>query len=826
MEFRDKHTYTILSADQVHGTSNGGKAAGLNYLSSRGFNVPDYYVLDDELLSAISTDGSLLERVIAEWVNEQHIASDSRWAVRSSAEVEDGAVKSFAGLFRTELNVAANQLHAAILNVYDGFVSADKSYTGESEFRFNIILQQMISPEYSGVAFSLHPITGNEAVVFANMIPGIGTTLVSGDETALTIEMRNGLIQFGDELPEFHGITFERGSEPQITRSLEAMKRDIRAVLPELERGVRKLQREKKQHVDVEFAIAQEKIWWLQVRPVTAITGPVRIWDNSNIGENYPGITMPLTISLAKLAYGNSYGAMGSFLGAGKKFADRNRELLFNMVGGINGALYYHVTAWQQLLYQAPFGKRTSKLITRMWGANEASFEPPKYTPSVISYLRLTWNFLWSFVLFGYHRKKYLRTYPTIVTDYTKGQLRGKSHAELVDIYHAADRKFAANWAVPMLNGFYTLIVFSLLKKSVSNSRLAEKYPNFVNDVLFSSNEVISVSIVRELQTLLQSLRSDAKVLELFSTKEVADISSLLPSTSLSVNSQIRAYIEKYGERGEEGELRMEAVNYKEDPLRFISMLKSNLGSDVPVSRPTTHFDYKQALNEAYGWRFVRKLWLRLLINITVKRVTDRENFRFMRTRFFSMIRCIFREMDHVLLANGSIASSGDSLFLEADEILQTERASEYRDIIAKRKSEYQTYSTEEHYQRYEQRGNVFVPAVPIEVNASAMKGAGCCSGIVTGEVRIIDASMIHDASLTGKILVARNFEPGWIGLFGKAKGLVAERGSLLSHTAILCRELGIPSIVGAAGVTKKLNDGDIVRMNGATGEIVKQEND
>ena len=62
--------------------------------------------------------------------------------------------------------------------------------------------------------------------------------------------------------------------------------------------------------------------------------------------------------------------------------------------------------------------------------------------------------------------------------------------------------------------------------------------------------------------------------------------------------------------------------------------------------------------------------------------------------------------------------------------------------------------------------------------------------------------------------------DPGWVFLLTLSKGIIVEKGSLLSHTAIISRELKIPSIVGIKGVTERLKTGDIIYMNGSTGEI------
>ena len=56
--------------------------------------------------------------------------------------------------------------------------------------------------------------------------------------------------------------------------------------------------------------------------------------------------------------------------------------------------------------------------------------------------------------------------------------------------------------------------------------------------------------------------------------------------------------------------------------------------------------------------------------------------------------------------------------------------------------------------------------------------------------------------------------------LFPGAAGLLVERGSLLSHSAIVSRELGIPSVVGVAGLTEWLRTGDMVELDGRSGTV------
>jgi len=73
-----------------------------------------------------------------------------------------------------------------------------------------------------------------------------------------------------------------------------------------------------------------------------------------------------------------------------------------------------------------------------------------------------------------------------------------------------------------------------------------------------------------------------------------------------------------------------------------------------------------------------------------------------------------------------------------------------------------------------------------------------------------------------GDIIVAEHTDPSWVMILPLAGGLVVERGSLLSHAAIVARELGIPGVVAATGALQWLRDGEIVEVDGGAGTVRK----
>ena len=97
----------------------------------------------------------------------------------------------------------------------------------------------------------------------------------------------------------------------------------------------------------------------------------------------------------------------------------------------------------------------------------------------------------------------------------------------------------------------------------------------------------------------------------------------------------------------------------------------------------------------------------------------------------------------------------------------------------------------------------------------------GCCAGTIRARARVIRDPR-NETLERGEVLVARHTDPGWIALFANAAAIVVERGSLLSHSAIVARELGIPCVVGLKGAMDWLQTGDHIEVDGAAGTVRK----
>ena len=112
------------------------------------------------------------------------------------------------------------------------------------------------------------------------------------------------------------------------------------------------------------------------------------------------------------------------------------------------------------------------------------------------------------------------------------------------------------------------------------------------------------------------------------------------------------------------------------------------------------------------------------------------------------------------------------------------------------------------------------VPEGVHEGDPTELVGVGACGGQITAPAAILNDISECRLLSEGDVLVTRQTDPGWGPVFFLIKGLVMERGGMLSHGAILAREYGIPTVVGVADATRKVSQGQKLNVNGDRGVV------
>ena len=307
-----------------------------------------------------------------------------------------------------------------------------------------------------------------------------------------------------------------------------------------------------------------------------------------------------------------------------------------------------------------------------------------------------------------------------------------------------------------------------------------------------------------ELRELLQLTESEL-------TDRLAEADSYLTQS-------LAEFINLYGDRAPE-ELKLETKTFRSHPYALLNYL---LQENRPQLKPATDQSPSKQRRISFIGRWLKK---RAMIGISY-----RESSRLNRTRIYGMVRQIFRGIGQDLVNQDIIDQIDDIFFLTKEEIFSHQETQEFRQLIASRKIK-MLEDQEIILPRRLIFNQTIVEKRPGQTNhlhqrnSDELRGIGCSKGVVEGEVLIVES--IQDLpNLQNKILVTKMTDPGWIYALMQAKGVIAEQGSLLSHTAIISRELGIPSIVNVPHVTKFLQTGERIEMDGTTGIIRRLNHD
>jgi len=108
----------------------------------------------------------------------------------------------------------------------------------------------------------------------------------------------------------------------------------------------------------------------------------------------------------------------------------------------------------------------------------------------------------------------------------------------------------------------------------------------------------------------------------------------------------------------------------------------------------------------------------------------------------------------------------------------------------------------------------------PVESDGALLHGIGASAGVRRGPARVVLSSDDFGRVQPGDVLVCPSANPSWVPLFGIITGLVTDTGGALSHAAVVAREFGVPAVVGTHTATQRLRDGQVVELNGTTGEV------
>ncbi|MBC7658343.1 MAG: phosphoenolpyruvate synthase [Chitinophagaceae bacterium] len=789
------------------------------------------------------------------------IAKGGLISVRSSATDEDGAGHSFAGQLSSFLYVesATDALRCLKLCWASGYSDRCLFYRKENNLALSgitvaVVFQLMIDPEQSGVLFTCDPLKNDLAHYLISAVYGVGEGLVSGALDADTFWIsretgelvRSEIVEKREAFRRSGSGLCDKVALPETLWNVPSLQAEH---LKSLHDVGQKLQTYYGTPQDVEWAVWKGKTYILQTRPVTTLernlTGFPNLWDNSNIVESYGGLTSPLSFTFALVNYKKVYVQFCDILGLSADVVKDMEPYLGNMLGCINGRVYYNLYNWYKLVGVLPGFSKNRQFMETMMGVGE------ELSPEIVERIRPhpSWD-TWkgkvrkvrtglSFLYFHFAIQGIVDTFLTdFKRDYDrfrKFDFSRMASDELFEHYLYMDINMLGKWKAPIINDFLCMVHFGILK-GLTGKWLTSLGTSIQNDLLAGEGNLESAEPTKELIRMAGDVAKNTKLKTLLETAPVETmLESLNQSEHQSFYKRVCAYIDRFGFRCM-SEMKLEEIDLLTDPSFLFVCLKNYLRSGTTDLAAYEEREHAMRANAETAVRRelsgIKKIVYFWSLKHARKAVKNRENTRFSRTRAYGIARTLFRAMGADLASKGIIDTQEDIWYLTMPEVWGVHQGTlpsySLKKFIAIRKVDYARFEAEDPKVRFQTRGGVYWKndflAVPetadIEEGADYhLKGLPCCPGIIEGIVKVV-SSPKDDLSLNGEILVTARTDPGWVPLYPSISGLLVERGSLLSHSAIVAREMGLPTIVGIKGLTNTLRSGMRIRLDGGKGTI------
>jgi pyruvate,water dikinase len=745
-------------------------------------------------------------------------------SIRSSATREDLEKQSFAGQYRSFLQVVGKDdiirnIEACWKSVGSETVRSylqaqPPSSANEDTPLMAVVIQKMVAARVAGIAFGRNPMkpTRNEVVIEA--VEGLGENLVSGHRTPYrAVVDENGEVEVippdsENRLPDntdrmLHQHSFWR----EIARRVKAF---------ESHNGRKPL--------DIEWAVDdRKKFWLLQSRIITTLDEsasriPPGLWTRKIANDLWADRLTPfLAHHMLKNAPRFDLSRTLTILGL---------PVIRPTLTVIHGYLYLNGDSIKKGISYIPPGLRLPQLGSLLPASIDLGRAP---APSILTLFAVIIRSLLLPVLEPgvnpliclWRAKHDLKSIERqIVLDSTMSSESSRMTMNKIQAVLATLTRLQVKNQWPYFHATFFTWIFRWLAVDRLNLSHAE-FLRFLGEG--ASN--ISIEIEQKCRKMANEMARDPDMVDLFKQRPSDRLAEELPP---SIRADLNDFLSRYGCRSRHRTLFIK--RWSESPQEVIGILQSlvqnqvglhELSRDQPkiagsdsngtanpgaVSSPDGDLPSKDGAVSIIG-----RLCLRLMTRMTRRFLDLREELRFALDRILFLMR-------QTLLTLGDQTGLGERImFLNEDELADLVQG-RLPDRQARRRAN----------SRYEEFVRPFEGATfyhdgmaedEFQSGGAVITGIGTSPGRASGRARIVVDPTRADIK-KGDILITKNTDPGWTPILSIVGGMVMEEGGLLNHCSIVARELGVPSIVGVRGATRRIPDNSKITIDGGMGAI------
>ena len=784
----------------------GSKAKLLSMLKSRGYNVPLGIVIDfEEFKNIIKTQNLNIENINEieipdELINRifDVIPQGKAYAIRSSVNLNDVRNLSLAGKFDTYLNVAKDievfkeKIKACYLSMYNSnnLQFYRKNKVDISKVEMNIIVQEMIDSNASGILSTVNPVNGKDSQIVIEFSRGAGT-VVSGKE-----EPQRIIYDWMEE---------KYVEEPKINILGEgAVRKIINISLT--------LQQDLGCPVDVEFGVYDSKLYVFQVRQINKIENREVYYRYINTDEQ---ILSPFISSINEKV---GLSVAENLINNLKLQTDIQNYKPFSVTKYCRN--YWNLTVLKKIAENVP-------------GYIERNLD---------EYLNVNINYLDNGKSnIGNNKKKMKVIQKKGIVDSIKKQCINIDEArmEYSNKISEYDGKENITSEVALKENIHKLLTYyyniktacswqehlNLLLKINLNENLGNILNNSEMNSLFGGIEnEYSTAPVKYMWDISRVIRDDTEKISFFENNLDAEIFYIYRKDKENPNIKgfLTDFITKYGYHSF-NEKDIIYKTYEEEILRVIRMFRDFLESDdeaKPFKELILQNNQYEKTIEKISMNLKKSQYKSVIKDIEFVREKIRNLYEL--NNFCVMIQCILRrymlELGKVYKEKYVLDDEEDIFYLDYIQVLN-ENVENLKTKINKNKIYFNSFRN---YNPIRDIYPIERPQINME-NAKIFSGIGVSGSRIKGRVKVVkeieDLKDIKESDIVFvEYLDTELFKETEI---DKIQGIVAQYGGTLCHMAINARESGIACIVSVKDLMNNIHDGDLVQLNCETGEII-----
>ncbi|MFR0355207.1 PEP/pyruvate-binding domain-containing protein [Streptomyces sediminimaris] len=777
---------------------------------------------------------------------------------RGRGDGEDSAADPFAGLGDSFLYVGRDDIARRVAQCWASAFNAEavayRIRRGLDPFaaRVAVTVQRMAMGARSFVAFTRDPRDGARRTVVA-AAHGIGEGVVQEKADVDHYFHDPATDAVGSELTlKRRAVGWDPGRPDAGPVPLTLTPRQAtESVLTDDEvRRIAALAAAAEQHLgapqDVEGTItADGEIVLVQSRPVQIARpgGPApgaspdqdtALWDNNNVTESFPGISSALTYSAARQLYETGFRDLYRRMGVPARTLRRNAHLLARMIGHLDGRIYYRLDCWYRL-------HGLMRCFRPLWPTWERSLglaatEHTRPRPAPVTRALDVAGILRRLTAHPLRVRGFLRWWDACHAELADTGTR--SPAQLADTYRLLWAQVGRRWGVTLVNGVF------LFAATAATTHLASRW-------LKGDTAAVTAGMLcggrdnRSTQAVLAAVALAERAVEDPSlAAELRDADADAAWRRIAAGPHGPAfthYLRAFGDRTLH-DLKLETRTPRQEPPLLLTTLRTYVDRRLRVAqiRATARRTRDDAVRtlRAHCRNPVKRAVLAAGYAAMRALLKVREDTRFCRSQLFGDSRALLLRLGEHAAAAGCLERAEDVLDLTVEEVLGaidgTLPGADLRALVAVRAAERARCGALAPLPaRLRTPADLPLPAAlaqvprtaeaaraaPPGVAGDALRGLASSPGTVRGRAAVVLDPVGADIP-AGQVLIARETDPGWLFLMMSAAALVVERGTLLSHTAITGRLLGIPTVVAVPGATRRIADGALVEVDGAAGTV------